>query len=235
MGESGCTIAYQGDKKNWPNRSESLSMGDISTMDELTKALRNFLTRDVIYIIGGFSVLLSFLAFFGRANLRFLEQGGVMICLFLVGLSYVVGFGMQELFCLIGLLTTSFACEPRRCLFKWFYRRYTRQEWNEIPESDQDKVYTLIDEKASPKSHDELERIVCLLLLCTTMGSCSTVSGILLVVKGGLIGCCPMVWIGGVVFFFGLLFMLLSHIKAAEHRRYVYNLSVYLKEQKPTA
>lgn len=140
-------------------------------MDELFKALRRFITRELIYIIGGGSVVASFLYAFDRVPS---PHDHVVLYLLIAGISYVVGYVLQDAFCLLPVLPTA-APHRLNCYQQTLYRWYTREQWQNIPDTTdfEQAEETLKDERQIAW----LERITSLQQVCTTVGSCWFVSG----------------------------------------------------------
>jgi len=67
-------------------------------MKELTESFRQFLRRDLIYIIGGSTVIYTFLYKFNQIHTFDLP---IPIYIFIAGISYVIGIASQEFFALI--------------------------------------------------------------------------------------------------------------------------------------
>ena len=101
-------------------------------MSELIKALGRFVARDLIYVIGGTTVILSFLYLF---NCLSSDELPLAYSLFGAGLAYVVGYAIQDLCCLVGLVTMADYFEPN-CFVKRLYRRFTREDWCPIERFD---------------------------------------------------------------------------------------------------
>ncbi len=71
-------------------------------MDELIKALGRFVARDLVFIVGGSTVILSTVYSFGRLSAVDLS---VPYYLLGAGFSYVLGYAIQGLFGLTPILT----------------------------------------------------------------------------------------------------------------------------------
>jgi hypothetical protein len=192
----------------------------------LLKPLRNFLQRDMIYILGGFSVLVSALVAFDSAEGVF-KQNSLGAWLIIIGASYVIGFTAQELFCLVGFTTTSALFKPRP-IDQFFYERYMREKWKDPKNFDQYAVSVKISQAPlTDQTMNDLERIVCLLLLTATLGSCATLSGLIIGLSTLKNECCQMLWIAAPIFLFGLILILRNRVIAAQYRWHVHTL--YLK------
>lgn len=145
-------------------------------MDELAKTLRHFITRDLLYVVGGSAVALAFLHLFNR--LPSTNQPTVYF-VFLAGVGYVIGYAIQDGLGLTPLFTTGQVAEAGPVL-KFLYARHTRSEWKPIQDIDLDQAYRQVNERAHERTLAELQRIITLRHIGTTMGSNSLVVAVLL-------------------------------------------------------
>jgi len=163
-------------------------------MNELVKSLKNFIVRDIIYIIGGTSVMLSFLYLFNKTSI-ITNPASKVTYLYIAGLAYVIGYCMQEAFSFLHIVTTANYLQPW-FLLRWLYRCLVREKWVDIfpditkgPQRRQEACSRLreadvtINEKASTDNSAFRERITALMMIGTTMGPCFLVSGTLLLIK----------------------------------------------------
>ena len=170
-------------------------------MSELLKALKNFVVRDIIYIIGGSIVILSFLHLHGKIDVvvKYADDDHTAICLILLGLAYALGYCIQETASWIGIVTTGDDFEPGR-IRKELYKRFIGREWdnlfNKIKNDDDkkkrrkeiiskleqaDRNFSGLDPDSSIRM--ELERIISHMQIGTTIGPCAIISGVLLLSK----------------------------------------------------
>jgi len=139
-------------------------------MDELLKSLRQFIARDLVFVVGGGSVILTFLHRFDR-----LPSINLPIPWFLlsVGMAWVVGYGLHDAASLIRLVGTDApheAWKPTRALF-WLF---TRQKWEDIDTSlDLDGAPERIKDQ---RQNGEYERIITLLMAAATMAPAGLVA-----------------------------------------------------------
>jgi len=163
-------------------------------MNELVKTLKNFIVRDIIYIIGGSSVIVSFLYLFNKTD-AFGKEIHTAIYLLVAGLAYMIGYCIQETASWIRIVTTASFFEPWPIL-TWFYCRFLHRKWepifSDIAEGEYrrnnilerlDQAELIIKEEASEDNKAERDRIISLMHMGTTMGPCSLVSCILLLIK----------------------------------------------------
>lgn len=174
-------------------------------MNELVKALKNFIVRDIIYIIGGASVILSFLYLCCKIdtskqsiNITIIpESANVIFYIIGIGLAYVIGYCIQEVFSLLHVVTTANYFRPRFPL-RWLYRCLVGENWEDvfsdpdIPDGRQHrqevskrlrKADITINEKTSQDNKTYRERLTSLMMIGTVLGPCALVSGLLLLWK----------------------------------------------------
>src|SRR5437870_4459147 len=101
-------------------------------MDELVKALRHFIARDLVFVVSGSAVIGAFLYRFDR--LSSLEDSWLIFGL-LAGVGYFVGYALQDGLSLTHLVTTEYVQRPNRFV-QWLYQRFTRTEWRQIQTVD---------------------------------------------------------------------------------------------------
>ena len=200
-------------------------------MDELVRTLKNFIVRDIIYIIRGASVILSFLYLFNR--ICFITgSDSTFVWLFAIGISYVIGYCIQEFFSLIRFVTTANYFQPWRPI-KWLYRLSQHEEWEGIfpditdeqnPQQEISRKMSeadiKINEKASPDNKAFRERITSHMMIGTTIGPCGFVSGILLLIKACILNrnCSREfnIWLTICVLLISILLILFGWIKGLQ-------------------
>ena len=185
-------------------------------MNELIRALQRFITRDLIYLIGGGSLVVSFLYTFER--LPSPNDHGALYLL-IAGISYVVGYTVQDSFGLIRVIPTTAPHRLNRYL-RFLYRCYVREPWRDIPDATN-------FERAEEKLADDrqvvwLERITTFQQIGTTVGPCWFASALLLgtrwCLKGG--GRFELAVVIG-AFLMALILVHLAWIKAAQQAQYL--------------
>lgn len=184
-------------------------------MNELVKSLRHFVVRDIVFMIGGGIVISSF--FYVFPELRPKHDDHVVVFLFIAGLSYVIGYGIQDGANWLGLTKVAPAHKLSCALTKHAYKRITGEEWADIiKEVNFREAERCID--ADNAEGVRLERIIGLKQVGTTVGPCCFVASIAIVVghwdSFGGEGQDIALVISGIVF--GVLLIMLSRAKAAE-------------------
>ena len=161
-------------------------------MNELAKVFKNFIYRDIVYIIGGFSVILTFLHTIGKICLL-TKIDCTAGYLYLAGIGYVIGYCIQDTASWIGIVTTAGYFKPGPIRI-WFYERFTREKWENVfpdindqkKEDREKKIFQRLKEtefKIKKKHRAEHERIISLMLIGTTIGPCGLISAFLLLCK----------------------------------------------------
>jgi hypothetical protein len=155
-------------------------------MKEFIDIYKNFITRDIIYFFGGSFVIMSFL-YISYAPPK--ENLPVFYYVIGAGLSYIIGYTIQEGFSIIGIVTTASISKPKP-FYRWMFERFDKQNWNDIPLSN-DEInklrVPLYDEKEQFFGH--YQRTVTLKHIGATCGSCFLVITLFFLVKAT--GCSP--------------------------------------------
>lgn len=151
-------------------------------MDALIKALKDFIFRDIFYVIGGVSVIFSILYAFGKMDVIG-EKPSTLIVLYIAGIGYVLGWIIQTSFSVFRFITTSQSYRPiKYSLIRLLYRGFMHESLPKVDPFDQDEYSDKINEKAKPRSIAESDRITNHLQICTTIGPCAFVTGFILLV-----------------------------------------------------
>jgi len=146
-------------------------------MDEFVKAFRHFITRDVIYVIGGSCIVVSFLYAFDRFHTADMP---IAIQLFVAGVSYVLGYAAQEAFGLLRVTSTEHQPNPPS-LVLWLFRRFTHKTWTPIDAATYESASATVAQRTSDigdEALSRLDRIIVLKQVGTTMGACGAVSSV---------------------------------------------------------
>jgi len=199
-------------------------------MDDLVSALKHIIYRDLLYVIGGISVISSFLYLF---QLEPKWDLPTLVYLFPIGIGYTIGYMIQDGMSIIGIVTTRLLTEP--CpLLRWVYRRFTDQEWTKLEGFDAGKARMEFLEKSSERAMAEYQRIVVLKQIGSTMGSCLIVSFVLLSVKAYCTGSPFDISLAVAGLASGATFVTLDWLKAAQEANYLYLWSrSFMKEMEP--
>ena len=185
-------------------------------MPEVPESLKQFIARDLIYVIGGGSVLTTVLYRFDRFPAGEVPVGVQGLT---VGIAYVLGYLLQDSFSLIGLVTTARVPKPSR-LLKYLYKRFTGEMWRDLGEVQWDQQRpALRNELRDAQERAEYQRVITLMMVGSTMApSALMVGGLLAWKRLSDVGADAVfdltLAIGSVVI--ALLFLTLDWLKAAQ-------------------
>ena len=150
-------------------------------MGELPKNIREFIVRDLIYVVGGGVVLTSFLYRFDR-----LPDGDTPVAFYLLGagIAYVVCNVLQDVFSIFRLVTTAPVFKLGKS-WRWIYRRFTNEAWKEIDNFNPGQTRRAIRSlrRKDPGYAADYERVISGLILAATMAPCTLMSALLVLWK----------------------------------------------------
>ncbi len=193
-------------------------------MSELIRALRHFIGRDMIYIIGGSWIIASFSYAFGCTTLPDMDYA-IAVYLLLLGTAYLVGHATQELFHLLHLVSTQIPPTTNR-FTRWLYRRFTGKEWKTPSPLGYLQTVAKLEEryKLDGLAMAELHHIVTLKHAGTATGPCAIVSSCPLFLRVLRTGH-AMDWslaVGALLI--GILMACLGWIKGMQQAQYLHEL-----------
>lgn len=139
-------------------------------MTEIIKGLGKFLSRDLMYVVGGgtflFSIVLSFELDF-RPILELLDKP--VFAVILAGIAYVIGYLNQEMLSLTHIVTTS-RPKPNRFL-SWWYKRFTSCDFTDPPAFDYTTERIKLLDRYKEEQLVDFERIISLKHIGSAVGS----------------------------------------------------------------
>ena len=147
-------------------------------MNSVIKALQQFLTRDLLYVLGGSSILLSIGWYFGLAVP---EKSNNAILFFVIGIAYVIGYLIQELVSLTPILTTSHF-EPNKFI-SWLYQKFTNHELVLSEKMTNNTAFVELYSQMEDRQIQQIERTITLKHIGSTIGSNWLISSIFIVLK----------------------------------------------------
>jgi hypothetical protein len=145
----------------------------MSVADGVFKALSRFITRDLIYVVGGGSVVASFLY---RFDLLAVNGAPLANYLLAGGIGYVVGYALQDGASVLNIVTTA-ALRKAKWPLTWLYCMFTHRKWKDV---DSRHVHSMQTIQADLSGDPEYERIVTLKHIGTTGAPCSLTCAALL-------------------------------------------------------
>ena len=148
------------------------TMANGSAVDVIVKAFGKFLSRDLMFIIGGSSLLLCVVLAFDTTLaftdvVKFLKHE--VLCVWVIGVSYVIGYAAQECLSLIPFVTTN-DVEPIQFLQK-LYGRYTGQNYESREHLDFRLARIRLLKLHPDRVLSELERTISLKQIGSAVGS----------------------------------------------------------------
>jgi len=193
-------------------------------------ALRDFIARDLMFLFGG-SLVLGSLAY-SVSSLKVITDNGLVFVLS-GGVAYVLGWVVQDIFCIIGFVTIKPYCSPKK-FYLWLYKRLLGDEWEKIDPSTESlrerkaRVY----EQASDRNLVEIERFISLKQVASSISPASLLASITLFARYLSTGReCEFDLMAAIVLLaMSLLLVPLNRIKAAQQAQYIWNLSNHLSK-----
>jgi hypothetical protein len=184
-------------------------------MDELLRSLKHFITRDVVYLVGGGTMMLAFSYGF---SLDWKAELPVALYLLLAGIAYVLGYAAQDI---AGTIRLARTIPPKKLFFPMtiIYRLFFGSKWKDItsPTDLHDIAFRLPDEQDRIRH----ERIVTLKQVGTTMGPSCLISSCFLHIRATATRSqidTTLFWLS---ISLGFLFIVLAWLKAAEQSTFL--------------
>ena len=190
-------------------------------MNELVKVIGKFFTRDFLYIVGGASVVISILY---SLDYDIAIEHPIEIKIFVVGVCYVLGYLIQDALSLTPLITTH-QVEPKKFL-KWIYKRFTKKDWEQIPKIDYVQARIELEKKYQKVRGvlEEVERVISLKHIGTTMGSCWLIAAVILIIKGICSKITSIGVLGLIILSLGVLLLILGWLKGMQQYQLLHRL-----------
>lgn len=178
-----------------------------------------------MFLFGGSIVLASLLY---SISLLEIVEPSILIGALFIGFSYVLGWVIQDVSCILGLVRVEPYVAPKR-FYLWLYKRLLGEEWEDIDLSTESlrerkvRVY----EHASERNLIEIERFISLKQVGATISPSSLIASGILFSKYIVSGCgCPLELAAGIgLLALAVLLIPLNRIKAAQQAQYVWRLS----------
>lgn len=190
-------------------------------MDEVIKAFREFIARDLVLIISGAVVVGTFLYIFKRVPEP--NDSWVLFAL-LAGIAYFVAYAIQDTLCVFRVLPSAPVSDPGSFV-RWMYAGlyHGQRQWREIGREIE------LDEarhRVPPERQPELERLITLQQLGTAGGPCIFLSGVGFLVEWlqSRSSFDAAVAIAGCVV--GLVLVCLAWLKAAQRAQFLATITV---------
>ncbi len=195
-------------------------------MEGVVKALKDFFSRDLVFIVGGGEVILVIAYVLGYwckivgPSAVDLPVWGYIVG---AGVAYAIGYALQDLCCLTRLCGTQANTDPNR-FDQWLFERYEHLPWQAVLNLHVVRP-TELEINQDRQLSSFLERTLVLMQVGTTMGPCSAVSGIALLLNAFCAGLysergeSAVLGIGALFLVLGAILILLARLKRAQLRR----------------
>ena len=151
-------------------------------LSNLIKALSDFISRDIMYLVGGGSIFVT-LYYVSEQSLP--NDYPAPMWLLAAGMAYGTGYAIQEILCLFPFLTTAPVFSPGR-FTRWLYRRFTLDDWRSVERSDWEMNHQRFYVRAKDRNFAEYQRILALMQIGSTLGANWLVCSIILWIYAGL-------------------------------------------------
>lgn len=187
---------------------------------ELIRAFRHFITRDIMYLVGGASVVITLLHVSWQPLTK---DYPTAIWLWAAGVAYGVGYAIQEVLSFFPILTTAPVLQPN-WLVKWLYQRFTRAEWHDVAPSTWQTKRKMFEKKAHERTYDQYQRTIGLKQIGSTLGANWLVCGIILVIYATTNNNALFDWVlafAALVLSVGLIVM--AWVKGAQQTQYIWD------------
>lgn len=186
-------------------------------MDALVKALEKFIMRDLAFIVGGSSIMMSFLFVYGR-----LPTASMPVIFYLLGaaFAYAIGWAIQDSLTFPRLTRTKAGHNPT-WLGKRLYSLFDRKCAIPVDSKKYEAAKRWLYESAPQRFRDDHERTESLKQVGMTLGPCFVISGMILFGKNWLLLIDFEQSVTVTVLLLGLLLWLLGWLKVTQQAQYL--------------
>lgn len=136
---------------------------------EISRTFKDFIYRDLFYVVGGVAVLISGSYAFDLP-IKYTGWTGLYMAL----LGYVVGYSLQEIWSIIGVVATNYKGPPK-FFIRWALNRFAPSEdWGSLPtaqEVDNKVLRNCLDKHCSEFYRKLIGRTINLKQIGSSMGS----------------------------------------------------------------
>ena len=141
-------------------------------MSDWATLFRNFIYRDVAFILGGSIVLASATYCFDLWDPNALREFPISYVILFAALAYVVGYAVQDFLGIFRISTTATPYAPR-CFMRCVFCCFTRRNWTEVSYGNSPEFEIDMDRRdVPPRTLQALDRIVSLKVVSMCVGAC---------------------------------------------------------------
>lgn len=196
-------------------------------MDEIIKAMQRFLARDLLYILGGGSVIFSALICF---QITLPENPGAFVLIFTAGIAYVIGFAIQELISLTPFLKTAHF-KPKK-FTKWIYKVFNSMTLEVNDKIDNISPFIHTYQNLNERQIEQIERIINLKTVGAAMGSNWLVASVFLAIHAVRQPSILTIFMAVSVAFLGIFLLIIARVKGAQQMHMFYVVENKSKDPK---
>jgi len=197
----------------------------------IIKAFTKFFFRDVMYVLGGSTIIISSLYVYGKFS--FEKEPSITLYALVLGFAYAIGYAIQDIFTLPNIIRTKANLSPNTFM-KRIYNWFEREEipFPELNNKQYEDAKTWLYEKNEvSRFQDDHERIEALKHVGTTLGPCFTLSGLILLFLPLLkkFVCFDIIVILAALFF-GISLIVLGWLKVTQQAQYLLKIEGVKKD-----
>lgn len=138
-------------------------------MSELIRIVKYFITRDIVYLIGG-SILMTSMFYAAGQVSKICNIGNAMLFV-LAGLSYIIAVVLTDQAGALGIVSVSIECTPKKKMIDRF-EKFTNRPWKEITKDQKEEFEKRKDNLKDDEFRWQLERTVTLQMIGATCSPC---------------------------------------------------------------
>jgi hypothetical protein len=172
----------------YPLERRDAENSGVRYMSDLVRIVRDFLYRDLAFILGGTLVIGSIAYFFRQWLPPFdLTNPPFWSLVLFPAMAYVVGYAVQDIGGIIGITFTGYLVEPNQ-LCRWLYLRFSSAPWRTVTVLHNrsrfqfDVHMSRLD--VPPTTQINLDRVLDLKVIGMCVGGCSLLSSLILLARG---------------------------------------------------
>jgi hypothetical protein len=193
-------------------------------IDNIFRLFEDFIFRDFFYIIGGFSVIMSLNFHYNNFFLDFTSNNHgweTLIIIYTVAISYIIGYSLQEIFCIFHFTSTTYR-KPwiLKIFFTWLFQG--GKDWFKMPKNRKmniEKLWFCCDNHPDKNTKIEINRIINLMQIGSIMAPSILVSWYLLSISKDKLNNNFKVLLP-LLLVLGIVLLIINWIKNAQYCKY---------------
>jgi len=145
-------------------------------LEALVRALEKFLMRDLVFIVGGGAIIMSFLFVYNYLPTEEWPTAYYFLC---AGIAYGIGYTVQDLLILLRISRSKASHRPN-WLGKFLFRLFDREKAENIEKHNYDNAKQYLYKKGLQRFRDDHERTESLKQVGMTLGPCFFLAGLII-------------------------------------------------------